>query len=118
MRSAFLILGGFDPWQDRAEICDGEARMVGVSTLEQACQVARELQAQGVGCIELCGAFGEAGAQAVIRATGNQIPIGYVTHLPQQDSLYQKVFPAGLMPGTRQSAAAKAAAALFLSGKC
>ena len=42
--------------------------------------------------IELCGAFGPEGARAVIDATGGAIPVGYVTHLPEQDSLYTEVF--------------------------
>ncbi|MFQ7574196.1 MAG: DUF6506 family protein [Lachnospira sp.] len=32
----------------------------------------------------MCGAFGENGARAVIEATENKLPIGYVTHLPEQ----------------------------------
>ena len=54
---------------------------------------AKRLCASGVGCIELCGAFGPAGARAVIEATGNRIPVGYVTHLPEQDDLYARAFP-------------------------
>ena len=44
------------------------------------------------GSIELCGAFGEAGAKAIIEVTDNQIPIGYITHLPEQDEVYAKAF--------------------------
>ena len=29
--------------------------------------------------MELCGAFGEFGAKAIIEATGNTLPIGFVT---------------------------------------
>ena len=43
-------------------------------------------------CIELCGAFGEAGARAVIVATRNQVPVGFVTHLPEQEELFRKTF--------------------------
>ena len=77
---------------DRAEIQDGKARIVGVKDLETACTVANELIKEGVNCIELCGGFGSAGAKAIIEATGNEIPIGYITHLPEQDELYAKVF--------------------------
>ena len=66
--------------------------MTGVSSIEEACAVARSLVAGGVGCIELCGAFGEAGARAVIEAVGNRVPVGYVTHLPEQDGIYREVF--------------------------
>ena len=63
-----------------------------VKDLETACTVANELIKEGVNCIELCGGFGSAGAKAIIEATGNEIPIGYITHLPEQDELYAKVF--------------------------
>ena len=46
----------------------------------------------GIGCIELCGAFGESGAKAIIEATENKIPVGYVTHLPEQNDIYASVF--------------------------
>ena len=77
MKFAFLILGDFCPETDRAAIHGGAAQMRGVSTLEDACAAARELLEQGVGCIELCGAFGP----------------GYVTHLPEQEAVYRAAFP-------------------------
>ena len=54
MKFAFLILGDFRATEDRAEIHHGSARMIGVSTLDEACQAARELYEEGVGCIVLC----------------------------------------------------------------
>lgn len=92
MTFAFLIMGSFDARSDRASIHGGDARIVGVADLEQACAAARRLCEAGVGCIELCGAFGEEGARRVIEATGGRVPVGYVTHLPQQDALYAEVF--------------------------
>ena len=67
--------------------------MRGVSTREDAGAAARELLEQGVGCIELCGAFGPDGARRIIEATGNRIPVGYVTHLPEQEAVYRAAFP-------------------------
>lgn len=92
MKFAFLIMGEYDPAKDRAEIGGGSARIVGVSALAEASRVARELCADGVDCIELCGAFGPDGAEKIIRATGGAVPVGYVTHLPEQDGLYARVF--------------------------
>ena len=54
--------------------------------------MAKELQQDGVDCIELCGAFGTEGAKKIIDATGNTIPVGYVTHLPEQDDIYIRTF--------------------------
>ena len=92
MKFAFFILGDFNSQTDRAVIHNGLSQIVGVSSIEEACVLAKELMAQGVNCIELCGAFGPAGAEALIRATENKIPIGYVTHLPKQDELHRQFF--------------------------
>lgn len=92
MKFAFIILGSFDARTDRASIHGGMAQIVGVSSIEEACSVARDLCASGVDCVELCGAFGEAGARRVIAATEGRVPVGYAVHVPEQDSLYAKVF--------------------------
>ena len=76
MRFAFLIMGKFDSREDQAVIHNGTARIIGVSDLEDAARTA----------------FREEGARAVIEATGNRIPVGYVTHLPEQDDVYRKAF--------------------------
>lgn len=93
MKFAYLIMGDFDAKTDEAEIHGGDARIVGVADLEAAVAEARRLQREGVGCIELCGAFGPAGAKVIVEATGNQIPVGYITHLEEQDAVYRKAFP-------------------------
>ena len=62
MRFAFILMGAFDAERDRAAIGGGAAESAGVSNLEEACAAAKRLCASGVGCIELCGAFGLAGA--------------------------------------------------------
>ena len=94
MTFAFLILGDFSPEQDRtASIGGGSARMIGVPDLPAACAAARALAEEGIGCIELCGAFGPDGARQVIEATGGRIPVGYVTHFPEQDPLFRAAFP-------------------------
>lgn len=87
MKFAFLIMGDF-----HAEIRNGDAQIIGVADLKEAIGVARRLQEEGIDCIELCGAFGEAGARAIIRATDNRLPVGYITHLPEQDDVYRAAF--------------------------
>ncbi|MFR5601355.1 MAG: DUF6506 family protein [Lachnospiraceae bacterium] len=89
---AFLIMGDYDSKDDQVEFADGRTRMIGVSDLEDACKVARRLQKSGIDCIELCGAFGEDGARAIIEATEHQVAVGFVTHFPEQDDLFRKVF--------------------------
>lgn len=92
MKSAFLIMLPSHMDCDRAKINGGSAQIIGVTSLEEAAAAAKSLQAEGVGCIELCGAFGEAGAKAIIEATGGNLPVGFVTHLPEQDGVYAAAF--------------------------
>lgn len=92
MKFAFIIMGHFELKTDHAIIGGGNAQIIGVSNVEEACAVARKLREDGVDCIELCGAFGEAGAKKVIDATEGKLAVGYVVHLPQQDSLYNQLF--------------------------
>lgn len=92
MKFAFLIMGNYDSAQDRVVLRGGAAQMIGVGNIDEACRVAKELYAEGVGCIELCGAFGPAGAKKIIDATENKLPIGYITHLPEQDDVYKAAF--------------------------
>lgn len=92
MRFAFIIMGNFDVKTDQASIHQNRAQIIGVKNIEEACTVAKELYADGVDCIELCGAFGEEGTKKVIEATKNKVPIGYVVHLDQQNDLFAKLF--------------------------
>ena len=92
MKFAFLIMGDFDPETDRAVIHGGGAQIIGVASIEEARAVAENLYEDGVDCIELCGAFGEDGARQIIQATKNTIPVGYVTHLPEQEEVHRAAF--------------------------
>jgi hypothetical protein len=55
-------------------------RLVGVNSIEMAEDVSRQLVADGVQLIELCGWFGPRGAAQIIEAVGDQVPVGFVTH--------------------------------------
>ena len=92
MRFAYLIMGHYDEKVDRAEIGGGKAQIIGVPNIEAACQVARELQADGVDAIEVCGAFGEEGAGKLAEATGSTISIGYVVNHPATAEAHTKLF--------------------------
>ena len=93
MKFAFLIMGSFSVKADRASIHDGTAQIIGVASMQEASAVAKQLCKDGVDCIELCGAFGPDGARKIIDVTKNKIPIGYMTHLPEQDEVYKEAFP-------------------------
>lgn len=94
MRFAYIIMGRFNAPTDEAEICNDQdwVQVFGVASMEETLHTAERLRREGVDCIELCGAFGEEGARRVMEATENRIPVGYVTHLPEQDPLYRAVF--------------------------
>lgn len=92
MKFAYLIMGEFDSRQDRAEIHEGAAQIIGVSNLGEACLQAQRLVEEGVNVIELCGAFGEEGARMIIEATGCRVPVGFVGHLQEQALLFEQLF--------------------------
>lgn len=95
MKYAFLLMGQFDSRTDRAVLNGGDVRMIGVTNLEQARAAAKELYEDGIGCIELCGAFGPDGAREIIEITEHKVPVGFVTHFPEQDDLFAAAFPNG-----------------------
>ena len=41
----------------------------------------------------ILGDFRPEAARRIIEATGNRIPVGYVTHLPEQEAVYRAAFP-------------------------
>lgn len=92
MKFAFIVMSPVYGQSDRAAIHDGSTQVIGVSNIEEACTVAKELHEAGIGCIELCGAFGEEGAKKIIQATQHEIPVGYVIHFPEQDTLFEAAF--------------------------
>ena len=92
MKFAFLIIGSFNIEQDRASIHDGTAQIIGIADMQEAIAVARQLCEDGIDCIELCGAFGPDGAREIMDATKNKVPVGYITHLPEQDAVFKAAF--------------------------
>ena len=92
MKYAFMIMGPYDPERDDVSFPDGLTRMIGVPDLETAANVAARLKDEGYEAIELCGAFGEAGARKIIDATGHSVAVGFVTHFPEDDDLFKKAF--------------------------
>ena len=93
MKFAYLIMDKiFDSKKDKSSIHNGVSQIIGVSNIEEACKIAKELQAEGIDCIELCGGFREEGARKIIEATENKIAVGFVVHLEEQNDIYKKLF--------------------------
>lgn len=92
---AFLLMGGdHDPMTDRCSF-PGERMETIVRTArtyEEAKTVVLELKEEGVGAIELCGAFGKEKAKELTELTGGEIAIGYIVHEPELDSKFAEFF--------------------------
>ncbi len=92
---AFFLMGqAYQPRQHQAsfETAGMLSHIFTVRTLQEAVQLAERCKQEGFGAIDLCGAFGPQGAREIIRATGGQIAVGYVTHFPGQDGLFDAFF--------------------------
>lgn len=86
---------GCDPAVHRSVITtpEGDTITVGVSTVEQACEVAAQARAAGEAhFIELCGDFGEGGCRRVIAAVEGELPVGYVGYLPEEQPKVDALF--------------------------
>ena len=89
---AFFLLGReYDTGRHRAtfETPGMVTYIYTVHSLPEACALAAGCAAQGVGAIELCGAFGPEGARAVRQAAGESVAVGYVVHDPSQDPVFE-----------------------------
>jgi predicted polyphosphate/ATP-dependent NAD kinase len=93
---AFIVKSGnYDPAVHRAEFESDKTKtgVYGVSTVEQAAELAKRLVREGVQLIDLCGAFGEQGMRAVVDAIDCQVPVGYVVYDAGEQEKHDKLFP-------------------------
>ena len=92
MRFAFIFicqdLGGVE----RTSVRGGDSVFIGVRDVDEGCSEAVRLVKDGIGCIELCGAFGVDGCRRVIETTVGTIPVGYITRPPEMDAAYARAF--------------------------
>ncbi|NUP08261.1 MAG: hypothetical protein HOW73_19600 [Polyangiaceae bacterium] len=97
-RFGFIVTGsGLDPAIHRLEMRSPTFTMVavGIPRAEDAPAVARELVAEGVELLELCGGFGPLGAARVLEAIDGAVPVGAVGYGPESiDALYRLFAPA------------------------
>ena len=92
---AFLLMGAhYDPQQHSARF-ETEKQVTyiyTVNTMDEALEKAAAITEDGVGAIELCGAFGEGMARRIIDMTEGKIAVGFVVHLPEQDEIFARFF--------------------------
>lgn len=91
----FIVTGtGYDPFEHRVELGWGRMKttIVGVSEPEQGLAVARQLVADGVQLIELCGGFGPLWTARVIEAIERRVPVGSVGYGPESIAQLHALF--------------------------
>ena len=71
----------------------GPLTCIGVPNVADAPAVARELVANGVELIELCGGFSGAGLGAVVAAVGGRVPVGAVFYGGEAAVGLSRIFP-------------------------
>ena len=92
----FIFTGrGLNPAEHRSVIQRGDFRavMVGVSEPSQAVSVAKELVADGIELIELCGGFGPVWTGKIIEAIEGRVPVGSVGYGPESIDGMARLFP-------------------------
>jgi Family of unknown function (DUF6506) len=85
-RFGFIVTGaGLNPATHRSEMNSPAFTMiaVGVEKAEQGVAVAKQLVADGVQLIELCGGFGPLWTGKIIAAIGSAVPVGSVAYGPE-----------------------------------
>ncbi len=93
---AFIVMAPhYDPVKHRAVFGSSGFRttIVGVASLDMACEVASDLVSQGTQLIELCGAFDEEAARVVADAIDGAVPVGFMAHSPQDVERYCQLKP-------------------------
>ena len=92
---AFMLMGPAyhsDTHRAHFESESKHVYFIGVSDFEEAKREAIRMADEGFGIIGVCGAFGTEKAQALIDATNGRLGVGYITHFPEQDALFDAFF--------------------------
>jgi hypothetical protein len=85
---------GYSALQHHAQLLSEKfsTRVVGVADLAEAIWAARNLIAEGVQLIELCGGFSESDRTELENQTGHEVPVGVVVYNPTQEAELVKLF--------------------------
>jgi predicted polyphosphate/ATP-dependent NAD kinase len=92
MKWAFMYTLDDPSAEPRTDVI-GSLVCVGVSDVSDAPAVARQLVADGVELIELCGGFGGAGLGLVTSAVKNRVPVGAVFFGVDASAGLNRIFP-------------------------
>ncbi len=92
---AFIVKGpGYRPDEHRSTLDSGlfQTIIVGVSTLQQAGEIAVELRASGLQLLELCGGFSVTDAEFVQSLLDPDILVGVVQYSASQERKLTELF--------------------------
>ena len=81
LKAAFIFVApGVDPAQHRSWVKTPAVELLAVAAenYDAAAKLAKELVAEGIQAIELCGGFGNLGTARIVEAVGGKIPVGAV----------------------------------------
>ncbi len=89
-----MLMGEFDPEKDRAFFTreDLQTQIYCARNFREAKQKVRELQEEGYGSVELCGAFSREMALELMEITGHKMAIAYMVHEPILDDAFDSFF--------------------------
>lgn len=93
---AFLLLGDYTSEKHTCSFEQGNmhTRICTVSNFQQAREKALQLQQEGFGALELCGAFSREQALELMELTHNKVAIGYMVHESVLDRVFAEFFSA------------------------
>ena len=81
--------------EEHKAVFETESQLTYICTIKNFSEMEEKikyLMEEGVGAIELCGAFGKEKADEVVKVTGNRVAVGYIIHDPSLDPLFKKFF--------------------------
>jgi predicted polyphosphate/ATP-dependent NAD kinase len=81
-----------EPAEPERRDTTGSLVCIGVKSVDDAPAIARELVAEGVELIELCGGFGGEGLGAIVSAVGGRVPVGAVFYGVDASAGLQRLF--------------------------
>lgn len=92
---AFILMGNHYTPEKHNACFETENQITYICTVKNFDEVKGTIDTlvkEGVGAIELCGAFKKEKADEIIAYTNNKLAVGYVVHNPEQDELFKNFF--------------------------
>lgn len=92
---AMIIMGNEYNTEEHRAVFETENQITYICTIKNWSMIKEILEyllKEGVGAIELCGAFGKERADEIVKMTDSKIAVGYVIHDSKLDPLFKEFF--------------------------